>query len=238
MPARAAGFKPAVSDQFHHPGAVFIWTLSGPSYTRRTRNFPARRRFHEQRARKGPWEPTRGSLCSQTPWRLRTPGPDAAAAPAGRRAPGRAHAQGQPGGLRGAGRALPGAAARVLPPHAGVARGRRGRPAGGLRRRVQRDARRRPADQRAAVAVPDRAQPLPEPPAQADGDRRGLDGRPPRRERHERPRTRSTTARSSASSSPTSRRWPRRSAPRCCCARSTRSPTSRSPRRWRPRSRR
>ena len=47
----------------------------------------------------------------------------------------------------------------------GSPRGRRGRAAGGLRRLLQRDLRRRPADQRAAVALPDRAQPLPQPPA-------------------------------------------------------------------------
>ena len=44
-------------------------------------------------------------------------------------------------------------------------RGRRGRAAGGLRRRLQRHARRRARDQRAALAVPDRPQPLAQPPA-------------------------------------------------------------------------
>ena len=56
-------------------------------------------------------------------------------------------------------------------------RGRRGRAAGGLRLRVQRDLRRRAADQRSPVALPDRAQPLPEPPAPPGADRSGLDGR-------------------------------------------------------------
>ena len=64
-------------------------------------------------------------------------------------------------------------------------------------------------------------------------DRRGLDGRPAVRGRARRRPTRSTSARTSACSSSTSRIFPRRSAPRCCCARSTRSPTTRSPRRWR-----
>ena len=44
-------------------------------------------------------------------------------------------------------------------------RGRRGRAPGGLREGARGDARRRPPDQRAPVAVPDRAQPLPQPPA-------------------------------------------------------------------------
>ena len=61
--------------------------------------------------------------------------------------------------------------------------GRRGRAAGGVRRRLQRDPRRRARDQRAAVAVPDRAQPLAEPPAPRAGGRRGLDGRAPLRGR-------------------------------------------------------
>ena len=73
--------------------------------------------------------------------------------------------RGQPGRLRGARRPLPVAPARVLPAHARLQGGRRGRAAGGLRRRLQRDARRRARDQRAAVAVPDRAQPLAQPPA-------------------------------------------------------------------------
>ena len=47
----------------------------------------------------------------------------------------------------------------------GSTRGRRGRAAGGLRGRLQRGARRRARDQRAAVALPDRAQPLAQPPA-------------------------------------------------------------------------
>ena len=100
-----------------------------------------------------------------------------------RRAADRADPPRPAGGVRSARRALPVAAARLLPPHARLARGRRGRPPGGLRGRVQRDPRRRARDQRAAVALPDRAQPLAEPPAAHHGDRRGLDGRPLRRRR-------------------------------------------------------
>src|ERR1700761_2602313 len=48
------------------------------------------------------------------------------------------------------------AAALLLPPPARLARRRRGRAAGGDDRRVPRDRRRQPADQRAAVALPDR----------------------------------------------------------------------------------
>ena len=107
----------------------------------------------------------------------------AAAAPAARRAPDRAHPARQPPRLRGAGEPLPGAPARLLPPHADQPRGRGGRAAGGLRRRLQRDRGRRAADQRAAVALPDRAQPLAQPPAQGAGHRRRLDGRPPLRAR-------------------------------------------------------
>ena len=81
--------------------------------------------------------------------------------------------------------ALPVAAARVLPAHARLAGGRGGRPPGGLRGLLQRDARRRPADQRAAVAVPDRPQPLAEPPAPRPGHRGRLDGRPPVGERRD-----------------------------------------------------
>ena len=55
---------------------------------------------------------------------------------------------------------LPVAPARVLPPHARLPRGCRGRAAGGVRRRLQRDAGRRAPDQPAAVAVPHRPQPL------------------------------------------------------------------------------
>ena len=61
--------------------------------------------------------------------------------------------------------ALPVAPAGLLPAHARLARGRRGRPAGGVRGRLQRGPRRRARDQRAPVAVPDRAQPLAQPPA-------------------------------------------------------------------------
>ena len=153
------------------------------------------------------------------------------------RASRRARAAREPGRLRGARRALPVAAAGVLPPHAVLEGGRRGRAAGGLRRRVQRDARRRARDQRAAVALPDRPQPLAEPPAPRAGGRRRLDGHPPVRgradDRGQGPQARGVP--------PARRRRPgparRRSAPRCCCARSTRSPTSRSPRRWRRRCR-
>ena len=91
--------------------------------------------------------------------------------------------RGQPRCVRGSLRALPVAPARLLPPHARLARGCRGRPAGGLRRRLQRGARRRPPDQRAAVALPDRAQPLAQPPAPGDRHRDGLDGRALRGER-------------------------------------------------------
>ena len=49
--------------------------------------------------------------------------------------------------------------------------------------RLQRDPRRRPPDQRAAVAVPDRPQPQPQPPAPDPGHRRRLDGHPPVRPR-------------------------------------------------------
>ena len=80
--------------------------------------------------------------------------------------------------LRGPGQPLQLAPARLLPPPARLPRGRRGRAPGGARRRLQRDARRRPSDQRPAVALPDRAQPLPEPPAPRPGDRRRLDGHP------------------------------------------------------------
>src|SRR3954451_23101811 len=127
-----------------------------------------------------------GSLCPHPRRRRRPrPWPDAPAAPPVRRATRRADASRQPGGVRGAGRPLPVAAPGVLPPHAVLARGRRGRAAGGLRGGVQRDDRRRAAAQRAAVAVPDRAQPLAEPPAPRAGDRRRLDGRAPLRARHD-----------------------------------------------------
>ncbi len=128
---------------------------------------------------------TRGSFSPPTR-RLRRPSRSFAAAEiAVGRASRRARTAWESGCLRGARGAVSVAAARVLPAHAVLEGGRGGRAAGGLRGRVQRDARRRPADQRAAVAVPDRAQPVPEPPAQAAGDRRRLDGRPPRRPRHD-----------------------------------------------------
>src|ERR1019366_4333098 len=94
-----------------------------------------------------------------------------------RRAADRADPPRPAGGVRSAGRALPVAAAGVLPPHAPLARRRRGRPPGGLRGRVQRDPRRLARDQRAAVALSHRPQPLAEPPAAQHGDRRGFDGR-------------------------------------------------------------
>src|ERR1019366_6599728 len=71
----------------------------------------------------------------------------------------------------------------LLPPHAQLARGRRGRPAGGLRRGLQRRSRRRARDQRAPMALPHRAQPLAQPPSPHLRHRRGLDGRALLRER-------------------------------------------------------
>ncbi len=121
----------------------------------------------------------------------------------------------------------------LLPAHAQLARGRRGRPAGGLRRRLQRRARRRARDQRAAVAVPHRPQPLAQPPAPRIRRRRRLDGRPLRRPRHVHRRPRDPPRELPRAARQTCTTCPRRSAPRCCCARSTRSPTSRSPTRWR-----
>src|SRR2546426_2403804 len=81
----------------------------------------------------------------------RSAGPLCAAAPAVRRTPDRAHEARKPRRLRDPLLALPVAAPVLLPPHARLARGRRGCPAGGLRRRLQRRARRRARDQRAAV---------------------------------------------------------------------------------------
>ena len=196
-------------------------------------NFAVARRLYGRRS-----PSTRGSFSPPTRRLCRPSRSFAAAAPAVGRASRRARPARESPRLRGARGALSVAAAGVLPAHAVLEGGRGGRAAGGVRRRVQRDARRRARDQRAAVAVPDRPQPLAQPPAAHAGGRRGLDGRPPVRGRHSRRRTRSTSARSSGCSSPTCRTCRRRSAPRCCCARSTRSPTSRSPRRWRPRCRR
>ena len=133
---------------------------------------------------------------------------------------------------------LPGPPARLLPPHAQQPRGRGGRAAGGLRRRLQRDRGRRAADQRAPVAVPDRPQPLAQPPAQGPGDRRRLDGRPPLRARPDDGRQGAQARGVPPADERRRQTCRRRSAPRCSCARSTRSPTSRSPRRWRRRSRR
>ncbi len=158
----------------------------------------------------------------------------AAAAPAVRRAPDRAHPPRPARRLRGALLALPVAPAVLLPAHARLARGRRGRPAGGLRRRLQRGPRRRARDQRAPVAVPHRAQPLAQPPAPRLRHRRRLDGRPLRRGRHLHRRQGHAPRELPRAASPTSTSCPRPSAPRCCCARSTRSPTSRSRTPWRP----
>ena len=126
----------------------------------------------------------RGSFRSTTPRRHRRHARAlAAAAPAVRRAPDRARPARQPPRVRGARGALPGAPARLLPAHA-VEQGRRGgRAAGGVRGRVQRDPGRRARDQRAAVAVPDRAQPVAQPPAPHAGGRGRLDGRAPVRAR-------------------------------------------------------
>ena len=157
--------------------------------------------------------------------------------PPERREADRPHQARAPRRLRSARSALSAAPARVLPPHARLHRGRRGRAAGGLRRLLQRHLRRRAADQRPPLALPDRAQPLPEPPppprsqpARTRWTSSSATAAPP-------PRTPCTSARSSARSSPTCRTCPRPSAPRCCCARSTRWPTTRSPRRWTPRCR-
>ena len=79
--------------------------------------------------------------------------------------------------LRRAGPPLPGSPAVLLPTHARVDRGRRGRAPGGLRLGLQRDAGRRPPDQRTALALPHRAQPLAQPPAPPPARRPGLDGR-------------------------------------------------------------
>ena len=176
-----------------------------------------------------------GSFRSQTVSRApRTRGALAAPPAPERRAADRAHPARPPRRLRGARAALPAAAARLLPPHARLAGGRRGRAPGGLHRGVQRDAGRRPADQRAPVALPDRPQPLAQPPAPPAARRPGLDGHLRARRRHHHRRHGAHAARSSARSSPTSRTCPRPSAPPCCCARSTRSRTTRSPRRWTP----
>src|SRR4051812_46726990 len=144
--------------------AVCVNRTQPPSYPDGS-NFAVAQRFY---GRRPPF--ARGSFSSTTR-RLRRPSRAFAPAPAAvGRAARRARATREPAGLRGAGRALPGAAAGVLPAHAVLEGGRRGRAAGGVRRRVQRDARRRPADQRASVAVPDRAQPVAQPPA-ADAGR-------------------------------------------------------------------
>src|SRR5436309_2721946 len=94
---------------------------------------------------------------------VRYTGALAAVAPAVRREARRADAPWTARGLRDAVRALRIAPARLLPSHARLARGRRGRAAGGVCGGLQRDARRPPADQRPPGALPDRAQPLAEP---------------------------------------------------------------------------
>ena len=124
----------------------------------------------------------RGSLSTQNPGR--TARPYAVPTAPVRRAPRPDDAAREPGRLRGPGRPLPVAAAVVLPPHAGLQGGRRGRAPGGLRRGVQRDDGRRTAAERAAVAVPHRPQPQPQPPAPPARGRRRLDGHPSRRGRH------------------------------------------------------
>ena len=162
----------------------------------------------------------------------------AAAAAVGRTA-GRAHPPRQPRRLRGARPALPVAAAGLLPPHARLARGRRGRAAGGLRRRLQRDPGRRARRStcgRGCTASPATAASTTCAARSRSAWTRWTSTSPSGGIDHRRQGR--TSARTSACSSPTSRICPRRSAPRCCYARSTRSPTTRSPRRWRPRSRR
>ena len=100
---------------------------------------------------------------------------------------------------------------------AGLGAGRRGRAAGGLRRRARGDARRRAADQRAAVALPDRPQPLPELPAAAGRRGPGLDGRPSARERRDDARAGAEPRGAAGRSSPTCTSSPRRSARRWSC---------------------
>ena len=136
--------------------------------------------------------------------------------------------------LRGALRPLPLAPAGLLPPHAALDRGRRGRASGGLRQGARGDARRRAPDQRPPVAVPDRAQPLPQPPAPPGPRGPGLDGHHGRRGRRDDRRPGAEARGLPLLWSPTSRTCPRPSAPRCCCARSTPSPTRRSRRPWSP----
>ena len=103
--------------------------------------------------------------------------PFAPAPAADRRPADRTHPARSSGRLRGARAALPAPAPCLLPPHARLPRGRRGRPPRGLRRLLQGAPRRRSPRQRASLALPDRAQPLPQPPAPAAGYRAGLDGR-------------------------------------------------------------
>ena len=179
-----------------------------------------------------------GSLGSH-PRRRRRPRALAAAAAAVGRAADHAHPARQPPRVRGAGRPLPVAAARVLPPHAVEPRGRRGRAAGGLRRRVQRDPRRRRATSTCGpwlyrIARNRSLNHLRK--AQAIGvdsmdvhlSEHGLTTADKVHKREEFRQLMSDVAATCR----------RPSAPRCCCARSTRCPTSRSPRRWRPRCRR
>ena len=120
-----------------------------------------------------------------------------------RRAPDRAHPARPPRRLRGARAALPAAAARLLPPHARLAGGRRGRAPGGLRRRLQRDA-------APTTARSTRARGSTGSPATAASTTCAARSRPARTRwtcssatAAPAPRTPSTSARSSARSSPT-----------------------------------
>ena len=101
----------------------------------------------------------RGGIGTKQP--DRPPRAIAAAAPAVRRAARGARPARPPRGLRGPGRPLPVPAAGLLSAHAVFARGRRRRPAGGFRGRLQRDPRRRTRDQRPSVAVSHRPQSQP-----------------------------------------------------------------------------
>ena len=108
-----------------------------------------------------------------------------AAQVAGRREAGGADPRRARARLRGPVRALPLAPARLLPPHAALPGGRRGRPPGGVREGARGDARRFAPDQRAAVALPDLPQPLPQPPSPPGSRGPGLDGRDGRRGRRD-----------------------------------------------------
>src|SRR5215218_3213643 len=151
------GFEPTTHTGFK-PAASTSWATRAPARVVRGRprraQLPARYRV-----------PGTGTRSESSAWKLRTSayrGPPCAGraltapAPAGGRAAGRAHAPGSPGRLRSTGPALSAAPARLLPPHARLEGGRRGRAPGGVRGRLQRTSGRRPPDQRAAVALPDR----------------------------------------------------------------------------------